>query len=63
MTVRITCLVLPLMLLAAGRAAAAPGDDSFIAGYAAAVLEREFSIRAVISATSSSCGRRPTGST
>jgi len=46
MTVRITCLVLLLTLLAAGRAVAAPGDDSFIAGYAAAVLEREFSLKA-----------------
>src|SRR5262249_28695376 len=46
MTVRITCLVLLLTLRAAGRAAAAPGDDSFIAGYAAAVLEREFSLKA-----------------
>ena len=46
MTVRITCLVLLLTLLAVGRAVAAPGDDSFIAGYAAAVLEREFSLKA-----------------
>jgi hypothetical protein len=33
-----------LLLLAVSHAAAAPGDDSFIAGYAAAVLEREFSL-------------------
>lgn len=33
-----------LLLLAVSRAGAAPGDDSFIAGYAAAVLEREFSL-------------------
>ena len=33
-----------LLLFAATRAVAAPGDDSFIAGYAAAVLEREFSL-------------------
>jgi hypothetical protein len=46
MTVRNTCLVLLLTLLAVGRAAAAPVDDSFIAGYAAAVLEREFSLTA-----------------
>jgi Protein of unknown function (DUF1207) len=46
MTVRNTCLVLLLAFLAVGRAAAAPVDDSFIAGYAAAVLEREFSLTA-----------------
>ena len=42
---RTTSLVsILLLLLAAPRAVAAPGDDSFIAGYAAAVLEREFSL-------------------
>jgi hypothetical protein len=42
---RTTSLVsILLLLLAASRAVAAPGDDSFIAGYAAAVLEREFSL-------------------
>ena len=46
MTVRITCLVRRLTLLAVGRVTAATGDDSFIAGYAAAVLEREFSLKA-----------------
>jgi len=35
-----------LALLAVSPAAAAPGDDSYIAGYAAAVLEREFSLSA-----------------
>ena len=34
-----------ILLLAASHAVAAPGDDSFIAGYAAAVLEREFSLK------------------
>lgn len=33
-----------ILLLAVSHAAAAPSDDSFIAGYAAAVLEREFSL-------------------
>jgi hypothetical protein len=33
-----------ILLLAVSHAAAVPGDDSFIAGYAAAVLEREFSL-------------------
>lgn len=42
---RATSLVsILLLLLAVSHAAAAPGDDSFIAGYAAAVLEREFSL-------------------
>jgi hypothetical protein len=45
-TVRITCLALLTALLAVSRADAAPSDDSFIAGYAAAVLEREFSLTA-----------------
>jgi len=40
MTIRIARLVLVLTLLTVLRAAAAPPDDSFIAGYAAAVLER-----------------------
>jgi len=43
---RTTCCALMLALLAASPAAAAPGDDSYIAGYAAAVLEREFSLSA-----------------
>jgi len=43
---RTTCCVLMLALLAVSPAAAAPGDDSYIAGYAAAVLEREFSLSA-----------------
>ena len=46
MTIRTTWLALALTLLTAFRAAAVPGDDSFIAGYAAAVLEREFSLTA-----------------
>jgi len=43
---RTTCCALTLALLAVSPAAAAPGDDSYIAGYAAAVLEREFSLSA-----------------
>ena len=46
MTVRTTCLVLLLVLSVVSTAPAAPGDDSFIAGYAAAVLEREFGLTA-----------------
>ena len=46
MMIRTTCLSLVLALLTMSPAAAAPGDDSFIAGYAAAVLEREFSLKA-----------------
>src|SRR5438067_2170127 len=46
MLIRTTCLVLLLALLTGSRAVAAPRDDSFIAGYAAAVLEREFSLTA-----------------
>ena len=46
MLIRTTCLVLLLALLTGSRAVAAPSDDSFIAGYAAAVLEREFSLTA-----------------
>ena len=46
MMIRTTCLSLVLALLTMSHAAAAPGDDSFIAGYAAAVLEREFSLKA-----------------
>ena len=43
---RTTSLVsMLLLLLAVSPAAAAPSDDSFIAGYAAAVLEREFSLK------------------
>lgn len=45
-TIRRSCLVLMLLVLAASRALAAPGDDSYIAGYAAAVLERDFSLTA-----------------
>lgn len=44
MTVRTTCLVLLFVLLAVSTAPAAPSDDSFIAGYAASVLEREFGL-------------------
>src|SRR5213594_4854021 len=46
MLIRTTCLVLLLALLTGSRAVAAPADDSFIAGYAAAVIEREFSLTA-----------------
>lgn len=46
MMIRTTCLVLLLTVLVAAKALAAPADDSFIAGYAAAVLEREFSLTA-----------------
>jgi Protein of unknown function (DUF1207) len=46
MRIRSTCLVLLLTLLAPSATLAAPSDDSFIAGYAAAVLEREFSLTA-----------------
>jgi uncharacterized protein DUF1207 len=46
MMIRTTCLSLVVALLTISLAAAAPGDDSFIAGYAAAVLEREFSLKA-----------------
>jgi hypothetical protein len=46
MTIRSACLALALTLLTVLRAAAAPADDSYIAGYAAAVLEREFSLTA-----------------
>jgi hypothetical protein len=46
MMIRTTCLVLLLTVLVASSALAAPADDSFIAGYAAAVLEREFSLTA-----------------
>ena len=45
-TPRTTCRVLLLMLLLAPAAGAAPTDDAFIAGYAAAVLEREFALTA-----------------
>jgi len=45
-TIRRSCLVVMLLVLTAARALAAPGDDSYIAGYAAAVLEREFSLTA-----------------
>ena len=41
-----TCFVLLAALLTASAAVAAPSEDSFIAGYAAAVLEREFSLTA-----------------
>ncbi len=44
MMIRTTCLVWLLTLLMVSTALAAPTDDSFIAGYAAAVLEREFSL-------------------
>jgi hypothetical protein len=44
--VRATCLALLSILLAAPHVAGAVIDDSFIAGYAAAVLEREFSLKA-----------------
>src|SRR5262249_27756636 len=43
---RTTSCARMLALLAVPPAAAAPGDDSYIAGYAAAVLEREFSLSA-----------------
>jgi uncharacterized protein DUF1207 len=43
---RTTCLVSLLTLLAVSSAHAVVGDDSYIAGYAAAVLEREFSLSA-----------------
>jgi Protein of unknown function (DUF1207) len=46
MRIRSTCLVFLLTLLAPSVTLAAPSDDSFIAGYAAAVLEREFSLTA-----------------
>ena len=46
MMIRTTCLSLVLALLTISHAAAAPADDSFIAGYAAAALEREFSLKA-----------------
>src|SRR5437879_761480 len=46
MMVRTACLVLLLTVLVVPSALAAPADDSFIAGYAAAVLEREFSLTA-----------------
>lgn len=46
MTVRTTGLVMLLTLLAVSVVGAAPGDDSFIAGYASAVLHREFSMTA-----------------
>jgi Protein of unknown function (DUF1207) len=42
--IRTTYLAVVLLLLVVSRAVAAPTDDSFIAGYAAAVLEREFSL-------------------
>jgi len=44
--IRTSCCALMLALLAVSPAAAVPGDDSYIAGYAAAVLEREFSLSA-----------------
>src|SRR5207253_2243986 len=46
MMVRTACLVFLLTVLAVPSALAAPTDDSFIAGYAAAVLERELSLTA-----------------
>ena len=46
MMVRLTCLVSLLTLLVASNAGAVTTDDSFIAGYAAAVLEREFTLTA-----------------
>jgi len=44
--IRTTCFALIAALLTASAAAAAPTEDSFIAGYAAAVLERQFSLTA-----------------
>ena len=44
--IRTTCFVLTAALLMASAAAAAPTEDAFIAGYAAAILEREFSLTA-----------------
>ena len=44
--IRTSCCALMLALFAVSPAAAVPGDDSYIAGYAAAVLEREFSLSA-----------------
>src|SRR5262245_5505984 len=44
--IRTTCFVLLATLLMASAAAAAPSEDAFIAGYAAAVLERDFSLTA-----------------
>jgi hypothetical protein len=46
MMARATCLALLSLLLVASPAAAVVINDSFIAGYAAAVLEREFSLTA-----------------
>lgn len=42
--IRTTSLVLLVVLSTVSRAVAVPGDDSYIAGYAAAVLERELSL-------------------
>ena len=44
--IRTTSFVMIAALLMASAAAAAPSEDAFIAGYAAAVLERDFSLTA-----------------
>jgi uncharacterized protein DUF1207 len=44
--IRTTCFLVVATLLMASAAVAAPSEDAFIAGYAAAVLERDFSLTA-----------------
>src|SRR5215470_17932439 len=46
MTLRLVSFMLGLILAAASIVAAAPADDGYIAGYAAAVLQREFALTA-----------------